>query len=352
MNKCLVTKLNGVTSNNTLPRLGSIAVSFKQLENPTEFTQGLGVTFKEAATAKIVGNAYFTDKTLTENKGTELSFGAGENSSVFVSNGDCKVYFTNKYALSELKRYAYSSNYPSTSTGNKTLSLDDLKYSNSINILDLNTNANGSIESLSNKKDLLSVVISGKDITGDINSFKECVNLSSLMCTNANVTGNISFMRYLPSIQSVNLYGTVLSGDISSLQNCTKATSLEFYASNEAPITGDLASLVNLNKLSKLSITYNKLSGDLSKMPASFNSIVLDGCNSSFIWSERNSSCKAISIKGGPIIDNVDKMLNDQANCILDTSGVIEVTGSRTTASDIAVQKLQSHGYTVSITPA
>lgn len=351
MNKCLVTKLNGVINNNTLPRLGCIAVSFKQLENPTEFTQGLGVTFKKAATAKIVGNAYFTDKTLTENKGTELSFGAGENGSVFVSNGDCIVYFTNKYALSELKRYAYSSNYPSTSTGNKTLSLDDLKYSNSISVLDLNNNVNGSIESLSNKKDLLSVLISGDGITGDINSFKESVRLSLLTCTNTNITGNISFMRYLANIQSVNLYGTVLSGDISSLQNCTKATSLEFYASNEAPITGDLASLVNLNKLVHLSITYNRLSGDLSNMPASFSSIVLNGCNSSFTWRERNSSCKAISIQGNPIIDNVDKMLNDQANCILNTSGVIEVIGNRTSASDSAVQTLQSHGYTVSVTP-
>lgn len=352
MNKCLVTKLNGIINNNTLPRLGCIAISFKQQETPTEFTQGLGVTFNEAATAKIVGNAYFTDKTLIENKGKELSFRPEENSSVFVSNGDCIVYFTNKYAFVELKRYAYLSDYPSTSTGNKTLSLDDLKYSNSISVLDLHKNVTGSIDSLSNKKSLLSVTISGNDITGDINSFKESVNLSSLIFTNTNVTGNISFMSHLTNIRNVNLYGTVLSGDISSLQNCTKAISLEFYASNEAPITGDLASLANLNELLKLSITYNRLSGDLSKMPASFSSIMLDGCRSSFTWSERNSSCKAISIKGNPIIDNVDKMLNDQANCILGNSGLIEVMGNRTSASDSAVQNLQSHGYTVSITPA
>lgn len=352
MNKCLITKLKGVVDNNTLPRLGCVAVSFKQIDNPTEFTQGLGVSFKEAATAKIVGNAYFTDKTLTENKGTELSFEAGENCSVFVSNGDCVVYFTNKYALLELKRYAYSSNYPSVSTGNKTLSLDDLKYSNSINVLDLNTNVTGSLESLSNKASLLNILIAGENITGDINSLKESVSLSTLICTGTKVTGNISFMQYLTNINNVNLYGTVLSGDISSLQNCTKATSLEFYASEEAPITGDLASLANLNNLSRLSITFNKLSGDLSKMPASFSSIVLDGCHSSFTWSERTSSCNAISISGNPIIDNVDKMLNDQANCKLGTSGKIEVIGSRTSASDSAVQKLQSHGYTISVTPA
>ena len=52
-------------------------------------------------------------------------------------------------------------------------------------------------------------------------------------------------------------------------------------------------------------------------------------------------------------------MLQDQAACVtgIDSSSdiylkTISATGTRTSASDAAVQTLQSKGYTVSITPA
>ena len=81
--------------------------------------------------------------------------------------------------------------------------------------------------------------------------------------------------------------------------------------------------------------------------------------NSTFTWGTRPSSAKILAIDGRAKIENIDKMLQDQAQCVVGFSSgdnqahkTISVTGNRTSASDAAVQTLQSKGYTVSITPA
>ena len=57
--------------------------------------------------------------------------------------------------------------------------------------------------------------------------------------------------------------------------------------------------------------------------------------------------------------EDVDKMLVNQAKCQVGFNSnspswykTIQIIGARTSASDAAVQTLQSKGYTVSITPA
>ena len=80
---------------------------------------------------------------------------------------------------------------------------------------------------------------------------------------------------------------------------------------------------------------------------------------SSFTWSNRPSDAKILSIgymthDPAPYLSNVDKMLQDQANCVVDSASrkTIAVRGTRTSASDAAVATLQQKGYTVSVTPA
>ena len=55
------------------------------------------------------------------------------------------------------------------------------------------------------------------------------------------------------------------------------------------------------------------------------------------------------------LTNNIDKMLQDQAQCQADATSLnksIVAKGTRTSASDDAVQTLQSKGYTVTILPA
>ena len=98
--------------------------------------------------------------------------------------------------------------------------------------------------------------------------------------------------------------------------------------------------------------------GDVATLPASFIYLFL-GSNASISWTSRPSTSKIIGIFASPKLSNIDKMLQDQAQCVTGiTSSTpefmksITATGTRTSASDAAVQTLQSKGYTVSITPA
>ena len=126
------------------------------------------------------------------------------------------------------------------------------------------------------------------------------------------------------------------------------------------PFTGDIGNLKNLTKLKEVLIKSSTLTGDLATLPeslrfASFN----NDKGSTFTWSTRPSSAKIIAIEGTATISNIDKMLQDQAQCQIGFSTndpiwykSISVAGARTSASDAAVQTLQSKGYTVSITSA
>ena len=147
MTKCLVTKLNGSVSNSELLRIGETRLHFNKTSNPTSDTQGFNTKVSNPVKLEIIGDGYFTDKTLAENKGKTLELTLGANN-VFVSNNDLDVAILNKYDLS------YFSVINSTSTviegfGDKWLNIDDLSYSLSMTSLNLQkTLSTGNIGSL------------------------------------------------------------------------------------------------------------------------------------------------------------------------------------------------------------
>ena len=107
-------------------------------------------------------------------------------------------------------------------------------------------------------------------------------------------------------------------------------------------------------------LQYSKLTGDLATIPSNciFISFINDK-GSVFTWSTRPSTAKIIAIEGSASLTNIDKMLQDQAQCQVGFSSsdqawykTISVAGNRTSASDDAVEALQQKGYTISIAKA
>ena len=103
------------------------------------------------------------------------------------------------------------------------------------------------------------------------------------------------------------------------------------------------------------------LHGDLSKFGTEVeeNKNLFVSSPSSFTWSERPVSAVILALEDCNLGNYVDKMLQDQANCKASTASnpsswykLINVKGTRTSASDVAVTTLQQKGYTVSVTPA
>lgn len=165
---------------------------------------------------------------------------------------------------------------------------------------------------------------------------------------------DIGFFKYSTALTSLGLSNTNLSGDIANLKNLTALTSL-LLSNAQIPLTGEISALSTLSKCRTISLSLSKLTGDLAILPDACCEVGLYYSKGSvFTWSTRPSSAYIISLGGASLYSNVDKMLQDQAQCQVGTTAnkTISATGTRTSASDNAVATLQQKGYTVIINPA
>ena len=285
MNKCLITKLNGSCNNASLLRIGEMRVHFAKSESPTASTQGKTITFTKDAELEIIGDAYFTDKTLSENKGKKITIPAESTQGFFVSNADCDIAILDKYSLLRICNWAYA--VPSYGK-NVSFSLDDLKYS---------------------------------------------TKLKELNSSSSQVSGDIASLKNLTALTTIDLFGLSITGDIAQLESC--------------PNIGYLRAS-------------NNITGDLAKVPAKCHFLSLKGDNTTqYTWTSRPSTSNIFGVEGHVRVTNIDKMLQDLAQCqaAIPTSGeswykTLSLIGTRTSASDAAVQTLQTKGYTVIVTPA
>lgn len=302
MGNCLVTKLNGAIEDTSMLRIGEMRVHFSKVDNPTKATQELVVVGTKEGVLEIIGNGHFTDETLTQNLGKTAKVKTWQES-VYVSEEVREVAILDKYSIIKLL-----SSYPAQSTPNKSFDLSSLKYSRNLSSFDFGNSS----------------------IYGDISNLKDCP-LNSLYLMNTNIEGDIS------SLAKMDLYS--------------------FQISN---IKGNISALYNMSNLTDAIFHKCELQGDLALLPKSMSSFLIDvDKGSTFTWSNRPSDAKILSIGymtnvPAPYLSNVDKMLQDQANCQVssDVRKTIAVRGTRTSASDAAVATLQQKGYTVSVTPA
>ena len=336
MAKCLITKLSGSTGNNELLRLGEMRIRIAKVDNPTKATQGFSIEVNKPVTIEIVGNGYFTDETLTTNKGKTITLNQGFND-IFVSNDGVEIAILDKYSITKITYYTVKSSASNPYARNISLDISDLKYSTSVVSLDLlSTQATGNIGDLKNLTSLVMVELSG---TG--------------------VSGNVGDLKNLTSLSTLDLVGTNISGNVGDLKNLTSLSTLGL-SNNKVPLTIHIDDLSTLTNCKLFFFKNSKLTGDLASLPASCRFISLShNVSSSLTWSTRSSSSKILAIEGNALLNNIDKMLEDQAKCQIGISDndpmylkKISVLGTRTSASDAAVATLQQKGYTVSITPA
>ena len=332
MGNCLVTKLKGSTSNNELLRIGEMRMRIAKVENPTDANRGFGISVNKPVVLEIVGDGYFTDKTLTVNKGKTITLNADVNG-VWVSNDNVEIAILDKYSITAL-----SSFYPQTSAayGSRLyLNLSDLKYSTALTSLNL----------------------AGTQVTGDIANLKGLTALTSLNFINiAQVTGDIANLKGLTALTSLNLRNTQVTGDIAAISPLSKLKDAQLNH-----VTGDI-SAINNTKLTSIIISKSGgLSGDIAKLKSDFIYLGIDSdTTSKFTWSSRDTNNYIFGNSGSPVLlSNLDDMLINMSQCrsgITSTSPIyyksIQYQGNRTSASDEAVATLQQKGYTISIAKA
>ena len=383
MGKCLVTKLNGTVNNNSILRLGEMRFKINKVDVPTEETQFLGLFVNTPSKVEIIGDGYFTDKNLQENKGKSLSIDSTTNGIFVSSTSDVEVALLGKYAITRIK--AYYNNQPNGTVyaKNKFFDIDDLKYSTALITLNLpsaqvsgdianlknltaldtlnlyGTQISGDVANLKNLTALTTLNLAGTQVSGDVVNLKNLTALTTLNLAGTQVSGNVVNLKNLTALTTLNLANTRVSGDIANLKNLTALTTLNLYGEYTS-LTGNIDELSALSKCTEMSFKYSKLTGDLASLPSvcRFASFQNDK-GSVFTWSTRSSSAKIIAIEGNATLNNIDKMLQDQAQCQVGFSSTdaiwyktIQAAGNRTSASDAAVATLQQKGYTISITKA
>lgn len=305
MGNCLVTKLKGTVINSNLLRVGEIRIRVHRIDNPNSETQRINLNFTEDVKLEIIGDGYFTNNTLVSNLGKSLIAKANVETLVYFSNGDFEIAILNKYALKKID----------ARTNKKTVikNIADLKHSSNLTYLG---------------------IISVENV-GYFSDIKSLTNLGFLAVSYANISGNLS--------------------DLKSLTNLTYL----IIGNTSNKITGNISSLKDMTRLNTLAIINSDVIGDLATLPSSCRSAAFDyhDTNAVFDWSSRPASSKIIALRGNPKLNNIDKMLQDQANCVVGFTSAddasykkIEVSGTRTSASDAALATLQQKGYTVIIT--
>ena len=359
MNKCLVTKLNGSSNNSELLRLGEMRMKILKVSNPTEHTQGFSIGVNKTVTLEIVSDGYFTDKTLTVNKGKNATLKVGLNDIWVNGNSDVEIAILGKYSLNTITSF-YKGETSNIYGKNIKFDISDLKYSNAMTTIDLNnTQVSGDIGNLKNLTALTGIGLSSTQVSGDISELKNLTALTSLSLSSTQVSGDISELKNLTALEYFNLYNTQVSGNIGNLKNLTALTSISL-SNTQTPLTGDIGELSALVKCTEMNLKYSKMTGNLATLPDScrFVSFANDK-GSVFTWSTRQSTAKIIAIEGNASLTNIDKMLQDQAQCQVGFSSgdaihykTISVAGNRTSASDDAVATLQQKGYTISIAKA
>ena len=398
MSNCLVTKLKGSSSNADLLKIGEMRLKVNKVDSPNSNTQKLDVSFNKETTLSIIGEGYFTDNNLTANKGKTLTAGSRMSVTAYVSNGNFDISVSDKYSISEISKDMNSKN-------KVVLDMSFFKYSTLLKkIVFNNSQACGNVDDLKTCVNLEYLILSNSQVSGKVNELKSLTKLKNLSLYNTQVSGNVGELKALTALSNLEAYNTKISGNVGELKALTALsnmvlndtlvegnvgelktlTSLQYLSLNNTnvsgnidelktltkmkmlnlsnpnvPLTGDIGELGTLTQCTDISLDYGKYTGDLANIPVPCRYVSFkNDAGSVFTWGTRPSSAKIVAIEGNAELTNVDKMLQDQAECQVGFSSgspswykAISVVGNRTSASDAAVQTLQSKGYTISITP-
>lgn len=333
MGTCLVTKLKESVDDSSLERIGELRFTMGVDEIPSSGNRLITLASDVVQTVSIIdGNAYFTDSTFTQNYGQVTELSAGTLTALYISNEECVISIANKYELTNF----FIRSDGETSTVHSTAKFD--------------------ISNLEGCTKLTVCYLPNSNVYGDIAVFDSCPNLQRLSLRyDSEIFGNLNAFTNLTQLQSVDLRDVpLITGDIASFANTANAITYVMISSSN--VTGDISVFEN-SRAVQLIMNGTSVYGDLSKMPSTLNGFFKSAADvGTFTWTSTRSDASFIMTIATTLNlgTYVDAMLINQANCVAAplSNKRISVKGTRTSASDAAIQTLESKGYTVTIVAA
>lgn len=305
MNKCFITKLPSSVDNDNLPVLGQLRINWlKQSDLADNDARAIGLQTNDNITVKVSG-AHFTNNTLSSNDGNAKTIKAADGVVwLYVSNdADAVLTIDNKYSLQQMN---FVINDKKNLDRQVYFDIEDIKYCNNLNYLNLNP----------------------IQVSGNISDLSKLTNLTYLDISETPLIGNLSALSKLTNLTFINLTATQIIGDVDNLASLTKLTFFDGWAMS---LTGDM---------SKLPASMQFISQNLRKISTNFTWTAKGRQNASFLGMDGNIPFDTASM---------DNMLIDQATCSKTTywQNKLSVSGTRTSASDAAVEAIQNMGVTI-----
>ena len=295
MNKCLVTKLNGIVNNEALPKLGELIIEVDGAVNkPIEF---YGDSTFSDINVRTIGDVTLTkgatDK-MRDVSGTGTIFLSGENLITgLVSWSSTCFHYPNL-------RCSFLKNIDTLIVSNQGYDTPMDKGKTMFNVY--NTNVVGKLPDTCRKILIRNCTYEGEKV---------------LSVEDIPVNSNS---------QEIQVLATPITGDISRF--------------NDVP---DVAFWGNPSTLY----------GDISKLKKGGGYFYFTINKTANTWSNRPSDYKIIAFDAN-LGNDIDKMLINQATlqaAATYESKTFNLVGNRTSASDAALATLQGMGFTISITP-
>ena len=349
MGKCLVTKLQGSVNNSNLLKIGEMSIYVRKSNDAQASQYKLGIKTLKDSKVEIIGDGYFTDEGMVTNKGKIITIPANTITTLYFSNGDYEAHISNKYDIDTFNL----TDDGSSRENFISIDLNDLSFSDNLKNVSLtNSKSYGTVESLQGKN-VVSAFLSNTEVVGNAKS----INVGSLVALSINaknISYDLSNLAGTTKLINVRFADTYLQ--TGNLSNLAGNTGLKYFGIIGKGLEGDLSVFSNFTNLTQ-SVFQNhslNLNGNIGKLPDVityfFNDKTVD-----FTYSKgsRTVILGCYNVK----LSNIDTFLNDMANLSAPTSissdhKIILLIGTRTSASDAAVQTLQRKGYTVSVTPA
>lgn len=199
MEKCLVTKLNGVVSNNEILKIGELRVKIDSTGTPTVYNH-----------FKATGNEVIVNKLVDGGLNAEFpnQFGAEGGYDGNLS-GKGRLSIMNKYNITELElntlafpefdileEIKFMKGLISLQSFKQNLNIEKFPYSSLLTSLNVH-NIDGKLSALANKiPNVSTLYVDQSSIEGDISELRALVKLDKIDVSNTNVTGSLeSFVK-------------------------------------------------------------------------------------------------------------------------------------------------------------
>lgn len=248
---CLVTKYKATVNDNSLLKIGEMAlkaIASTKSEYTVNFT-----TYPQVIETLDGSLSLTTDPNLLTGFTNKIILNSSY-ATFYKKNQDVVIVIPNKYDIKDLM------------CSNTVINLDDLKYSNSLNMLagflckgslanikdkpitnlnGLNFEENQDIINFSGLTSLINIVLYSNPIYGDISALSGLTSLTKLWMPNSSVSGNISSLSGLTALKSISFDETYLSGDIESIGTLINLTELNICSPNGEGVRGEIINFVN-----------------------------------------------------------------------------------------------------------